>query len=474
MKSLRIFAFFLLLAFSFGSFQLSAAPKTLDEIAAEQKKKEKEEKNAPKEVKKKAAETQQNEEAAKQAEEEQSKAEEAGQNAETGETAAETPEPAEQSAAPAENPEQASVQIAKTYTITEHVIGIPKPLAMMQIDNAALMNTDPKAVELFEQASKKEKEEDILKNPGEVMKLWRQLAGIAANNPFAETARTRFEEWNYIVAFLNKHQENLDKISKLIPANIIPAEQKVSLVSQHLDEFGVAFGTDEILNITKNTQTAEEIAKNETFRNKIKEIQIARCNQNSGKDCFSTAKYFAANDEEKITFFGKACGLKYQAGCDEVSKVKNASEAEKARRAEEEKAQKEQQLKNELNKAGRKTRLIIATSTLAAGVVLGALGGVSFYVMDQAEKDRKTYYNWYLADQEYPEYYWDKASKCDKKRKTYLALGIAGASAGVALIATGITFYSIEFKGEKEVKKKYNVSFGASPADGTLQFALKW
>ena len=40
MKSLRIFAFLILLAFSFGSFQLSAAPKTLDEIESEQKKKE--------------------------------------------------------------------------------------------------------------------------------------------------------------------------------------------------------------------------------------------------------------------------------------------------------------------------------------------------------------------------------------------------------------------------------------------------
>ena len=67
-----------------------------------------------------------------------------------------------------------------------------------------------------------------------------------------------------------------------------------------------------------------------------------------------------------------------------------------------------------------------------------------------------------------------KTNDADKKRKTYLALGGVGIGVGVALIATGITFYSIEFEGEKEVKKKYNVSFGASPIDGTLQFAINW
>ena len=67
-----------------------------------------------------------------------------------------------------------------------------------------------------------------------------------------------------------------------------------------------------------------------------------------------------------------------------------------------------------------------------------------------------------------------KTNDADSKRKTYMILGGVGIGVGVALIATGITFYSIEFKDEKEVKKKYNVSFGASPMDGTLQFALNW
>ena len=130
----------------------------------------------------------------------------------------------------------------------------------------------------------------------------------------------------------------------------------------------------------------------------------------------------------------------------------------------------------ELNKAGRKKRIAVATSTLVAGIVAGALGGVSFLGVNKAKNDRDEYR--YLRDQSQTEgdrkKYSKKADDADSRRKTYLILGGVGIGVGVALVVTGITFYSIEFKEEKEVKKKYSVSFGASPADGTLQFALNW
>ena len=113
---------------------------------------------------------------------------------------------------------------------------------------------------------------------------------------------------------------------------------------------------------------------------------------------------------------------------------------------------------------------------LASGVVVTILGGVSFYGMNNAKKDRDKYLDFYRQSttQESMNYFRRKTNDADKKRKTYMALGGVGIGVGVALIATGITFYCIEFEGEKGVKKKYNVSFGASPMDGTLQFALRW
>ena len=173
--------------------------------------------------------------------------------------------------------------------------------------------------------------------------------------------------------------------------------------------------------------------------------------------------------------------VKKIAGTVKVQEVKpetknDEKEKEEKIKAEEEKRKAEEagKIRDELNQAGRKKRLAIATSTLAAGVVVGALGGVSFYGMSKAESDRKKYYDRYLSATENAADLWNKSRNADKKRKTYMILGGVGVGVGVALIATGITFYSMEFEGEKEVKKKYNLSFGASPMDGTIQFALNW
>ena len=149
--------------------------------------------------------------------------------------------------------------------------------------------------------------------------------------------------------------------------------------------------------------------------------------------------------------------------------------AEEKRRIKEEKARRYIKMNEELDQAGRKTRITIATTTLVSGIAVGVLGGVSFYGMNKAGKDRNNYYDKYLdATGSDADEYRKKAQDADKKRKTYTILGGVGVGIGAALITTGIVFYSIDFESEKEVKKKYNVSFGANPADGTLQFALNW
>ena len=131
---------------------------------------------------------------------------------------------------------------------------------------------------------------------------------------------------------------------------------------------------------------------------------------------------------------------------------------------------------NGAKKLATMARIAVATTTLVVGAVAGGLGGFSFYIMNGAKKDRDKYLNYYnySETQADMDLYRKKTNDADKKRKKYLILGGVGAGVGAALIATGITLYCIEFKGEKEVKKKYNVSFGASPFDGTLQFALNW
>ncbi len=137
---------------------------------------------------------------------------------------------------------------------------------------------------------------------------------------------------------------------------------------------------------------------------------------------------------------------------------------------------KNEKINEELDKAGRKKRIAIATGIFIPGIAVTVLGGISFIGMENAEMDRKKYYGKYLdaVTEQAAVSYRKKALDADKRRKTYAILGGVGIGVGIAMMTTGIVFYSIDFKGEKEVKKKYNLSFGTSPMDGTLQFALSW
>ena len=214
-------------------------------------------------------------------------------------------------------------------------------------------------------------------------------------------------------------------------------------------------------------------------------------------------------EEDLITageIYKKACDLGYETSCkpakqlsgltpEKVAQMKlqrkqeeeRQIKAEQQKKAEEEKQraeaarkkaekEKKEKITEELNKAGKSKRLGIATGLFVPGLVIAAGSGFSFHMMTKAENDRKNYYDQYLETSSTSKAgtFRKKAGDADKKRKTYLILGGVGAGVGAALIVTGITFYSIDFEGEKEVKKKYNLSFGASPMDGTIQFAINW
>ena len=153
------------------------------------------------------------------------------------------------------------------------------------------------------------------------------------------------------------------------------------------------------------------------------------------------------------------------------------AEDEQKKRAEERQiaAEEKQKFKDELNQAGRKTRIAVATTALVAGVAAGVVSGISFYSMNEWKKKRDNYYQQYLdSDTAHEDDFRKQVDRADKKRKTFTIVGGVTAGVGAALITTGIVLYSIKFKSEKEVKQKYDLSFGANPADGTLQFALNW
>ena len=371
----------------------------------------------------------------------------------------------------------------KTYNLTEEPLNLINPFVLGTVSEQDILNADPKVLKMFEDMVNREKQPENVKTPGAMIVAWEEITKITEKNPFLQAATQRLADWRACLEKLDKYEAKTAEMKKVEADQSQAVNYRTAFAVNYLNEFGVSFGTTEIV---KATVYSNEITFSEALTAKIKEIRKQRCDLNSAVDCQTYGLKHAANDEEKASYLKKACDLGRKAACSgkqaaaiEAVPVANTQPQAQEQPKEPEKPKElteEEKFKKELNDAGRRTRMIAGTSTLVAGVVIGVLGGVSFYGMNKAKKDRDKYldsYN-YSTSQEEMDYYRKKTNDANSKRKTYMILGGVGIGVGVALIATGITFYSIEFEGEKEVKKKYNVSFSASPIDGTLQFALNW
>jgi hypothetical protein len=385
---------------------------------------------------------------------------------------------AEKAKLAAEEKRKADEFAKRTFTFQDEPVNVINPFVLGQVNEQDILSADQKVLKMFEATVNKEKQPEIIKTPGAMIVAWEEITKITEKNPFMQTATQRLAEWKAALEKLEKHEAKLAEMKKVEADNALPANYRTAFAVNYLNEFGVNFGTTEVV---KATVYNNEIAYNESLTTKIKEIRKQRCDLNSAVDCQTYGLKHSANDDEKAAYLKKACDLGRKAACSGEQPQNTAAPAPvetQAKVAEQPKKEptEEDKYKAELNQAGRKKRIAIATSTLVAGVVVGALGGVSFYGMNNAKKDRDKYLDSYRQSttQESMNYFRKKTNDADKKRKTYMALGGVGIGVGVALIATGITFYCIEFEGEKGVKKKYNVSIGASPMDGTLQFALRW
>ena len=385
---------------------------------------------------------------------------------------------AEKAKLAAEEKRKADEFARRSFSFQDDPVNVIKPFVLGQVSEQDILSADQKVLKMFEATVNKEKQPEIIKTPGAMIVAWEEITKITEKNPFMQTATQRLAEWKAALEKLEKHEAKSAEMQKIEADQSLPANYRTAFAVNYLNEFGVNFGTTEVV---KATVYNNEIAYNESLTTKIKEIRKQRCDLNSAVDCQTYGLKHSANDEEKAVYLKKACDLGRKAACSGEQPQNTAAPAPvetQPKVAEQPKKEptNEDKFKEELNSAGRKTRLTIATTTLVAGAVVGALGGVSLYAMKEAKKDRDVYFSHYnnSTASEDIAYYRKKTQDADNKRKTYMILGGVGIGVGIALIATGITFYSIEFEGEKEVKKKYNVSFGASPMDGTLQFALNW
>ena len=385
---------------------------------------------------------------------------------------------AEKAKLAAEEKRKAEEFAKRSFALQDEPINVIKPFVLGMINEQDILTADPKVLKMFEDTVNKEKQPNVVATPGAMIIAWEEITKITEKNPFQQIAAARLAEWRTCLEKLEKYEAKIAELNKVETDNSLPANYKAAYAVNYLNDFGVSFGTTDVVKATVYLEF------NEVLATKIKDTRKQRCDLKSAGDCHTYGLKHSANEEEKAAYLKKACELGRKQACPgnqqqniAEAPVENAQPqvAEQPKKSEKKPAE-EDKFKEELNKAGRKKRIAIATSTLVTGTVLAVLGGVSLYGMSKAKKDRDTYYDWYYysVTQEEMDYYRQKTLDKDKERKTFRALGGVGIGVGAALIATGITFYCIEFEGEKEVKKKYNVSFGANPANGTLQFALNW
>ena len=158
-----------------------------------------------------------------------------------------------------------------------------------------------------------------------------------------------------------------------------------------------------------------------------------------------------------------------------LDEISGQQSEETKKEIEAQRRQEEAEEKLENAQFAKRKRMIIATTTLVAGVVIGGLGGFSLYEMSESKKwyDKYTerYHNATFPEE--AEKYRKKAGNADDDRKMFMALGAAGVAVGTALITTGIVFYSIKFEDEKE-SGKTEISFGANPLDTSVSLTLNW
>ena len=392
---------------------------------------------------------------------------------------------AEKAKLAAEEKRKADEFAKRTFVFQDEPVNVIKPFVLGTVNEQDILNADPNVLKKLEDMVNREKQPENVKTPGAMIVAWEEITKITEKNPFQQIAAQRLAEWKACLEKLEKYEAKTAEMKKIETDPSLAVDYKTAFAVNYLNEFGVSFGTTEVV---KATFYSNEILFSESLSAKIKEVRKQRCDLNAALDCQTYGLKHAANDEEKAAYLKKACDLGRKAACSgeqaaaaEAAAVANAQPKAQEQPKEPEKPKKlteteEEKFKQELNDAGRRSRLIAGSTTLVAGVIVGGLGGLSLYAMHDAKKDRDVYFDAYNQSkvQENIDYNRKKTNKAEKNRKMYMGLGIAGIGLGVALITTGIVFYSIEFEEEKEVKKKYNVSFGANPMDGTMQFALRW
>ena len=219
---------------------------------------------------------------------------------------------AEKAKLAAEEKRKADEFARRTFNFAEEVLDVIKPFTLGDIKEQEILSADPRALKLLEKIVSKEKQPDNIKKPGAMIVAWEEFTKIDTKNPFLPIATQRLQEWKNCLEKLDKYEKKSAEMKKVEADNSFPIIYRTAFAVNFLNEFGVSFGTIELL---KAILYNNEISENEAIKNKVKDIRRQRCDLNSAIDCHHYALKNAETTEEKTTYLKKACKLGIQNAC---------------------------------------------------------------------------------------------------------------------------------------------------------------
>ena len=154
---------------------------------------------------------------------------------------------------PAAQPQAAQPKtvVTESYSFAEELIEIPlKPFEAQKITDADLMKIDPQLLKLYENAVNAEQQANALKDPASVIKAWTEITKITEKNPFLQAATQRLAEWKACLEKLKQYEAKTAEMKKVEADQSQAANYRTVFAVNYLNEFGVTFGTTEIVKAT--------------------------------------------------------------------------------------------------------------------------------------------------------------------------------------------------------------------------------
>jgi hypothetical protein len=338
----------------------------------------------------------------------------------------------------------------------------------------------------YDKADKLEKMANVTEIAYDVIKAWEKVVSFDTDNPYLEIAEKRLAQWREFVesrrAFEEQYQRDRGNILKILPLSVVSYDQKLEMVIQYLKVYSERYGLDDAENLLKNSEEkeiAEKILSEDKYKKEVVRIGTEMCEQKDGKSC-----YFLYKIKKEPEFLVQSCALEYEQACNQIKEKEEEKERlkqQKMEQAEEEKRirdekiaiEREKSAQRELQSAGALRKGLGATGIIVGGILAGT-GGAMFTLAKKANSDGHDAYSRYMdaANSKDAQNLWNDVQSYSDKEKGFKIAGTSMLAVGGGLLLTGVILFLVESPREKEIKRKYDITFYGDPFTKTAGFVI--